>query len=92
MKNKRRKLSTAFKTKVVLEALSERYTIQELARKYEVHATQINKWKAHFLKNAESVFDTPSSSSPKPESEEEKLYKVIGQLKVENDFLKKALS
>ena len=92
MKNKRRKLSTAFKTKVVLEALSERYTIQELGRKYGVHSTQINKWKAHFLANAESVFDNSNGSSTKPESEEEKLYKVIGQLKVENDFLKKALS
>ena len=91
MKNKRRKLSTSFKTKVVLEALSERYTIQELGRKYEVHPNQINKWKTHFLEHAESVFEKPDSST-KPESEEEKLYKVIGQLKVENDFLKKALS
>jgi transposase len=92
MKNKRRKLSTAFKTKVVLEALSERYTIQELGRKYEVHATQINKWKAHFLEHAESVFENGNSSSTAPESTEEKLYKVIGEQKVEIDFLKKALS
>ena len=92
MKNKRRKLSTSFKTKVVLEALSERYTIQELGRKYGVHATRINKWKAHFLEHAESLFEKGNGSSIKPESDEEKLYKVIGQLKVENDFLKKALS
>jgi len=92
MKNNRRKFSTAFKTKVVLEALSERYTIQELGRKYGVHSTQINKWKAHFLENAESVFNNGNGSSTKPESAEEKLYKIIGEQKVEIDFLKKALS
>ena len=92
MKNKRRKLSTSFKTKVVLEALSERYTIQELGRKHGIHSTQINKWKAHFLEHAESVFDNGNGTSTKPESAEEKLYKIIGQQKVEIVFLKKALS
>ena len=92
MKNTRRKLSTAFKTKVVLEALSERYTIKELGRKHGVHATQINKWKAYFLEHAESLFENGNGSSVKPESAEEKLYKIIGEQKVEIDFLKKALS
>jgi len=92
MKNKRRKLSTGFKTKVVMEALSERYTIQEFGRKYGVHATQINKWKAHFLEHAESLFEKGDGSSIQPESAEEKLYKIIGKQKVEIDFLKKALS
>ena len=92
MKNKIRKLSTAFKTKVVLEALSERYTIQELGRKYGVHSTQINKWKSHFVEHAESLFEKGNGSSIKPESAEEKLYKIIGEQKVEIDFLKKALS
>lgn len=90
--SKRRKFSTTFKTKVVLEALSERYSIQELARKHQIHPTQISQWKSQFLENAESVFDKGSSKTSPAESEQEKLYKVIGQLKVENDFLKRALS
>lgn len=90
--NKRRKFSSAFKTKVVLEALSERFTIQELGRKYEVHPNQIAKWKSHFLEHAGSLFDKNSRSSGKAETEQEKLYKVIGRQKVEIDFLKKALS
>lgn len=92
MKNRRRKFSTAFKTKVVLEALSERYTIQELGRKHEIHPGQITKWKSHFLKNAESLFSKEHAANNRSETQEEKLYKVIGELKVENDFLKKALS
>lgn len=91
-KNKRRKFSSAFKTKVVLECLSERYSIQELARKHELHPNQISQWKTQFLVNAESVFEKGSTEKSKEETEQEKLYKVIGQLKVENDFLKKALS
>lgn len=88
----RRKHTSDFKTKVVLEALSERYTIQELGRKYEIHANQITKWKTHFLENAKGIFANGAESTIKPESEQEKLYKIIGQQRVEIDFLKKNLS
>jgi transposase len=90
--NKRRKFSSAFKTKVVIEALSERYSIQELSRKHGVHANQISKWKNQFLANAETVFERPSNTQSEEEMEKERLYKVIGQQKIEIDFLKKALS
>jgi transposase len=89
----RKKHTAEFKTKVVLEALSERYTIQELGRKYEIHPSQITQWKNYFLGNATGVFTKGSVSSDKKDpGEEERLYKIIGQQKVEIDFLKKALS
>ena len=90
--NKRRKFNSAFKTKVILEALSERYSIQELSRKHGVHANQISKWKNQFLANASSVFEKPGSNQSEEELDEERLFKVIGQQKIEIDFLKKALS
>lgn len=88
----RRKFTTKFKTKVVLEALKERLSLAELAKKHEIAPTQISLWKREFLDGAEDVFET-GSKSKKSETEEEKdaLLKTIGQLKVENDFLKKAL-
>lgn len=90
---KRRKFTTKFKTKVVLEALSGRYTAQELARKYEIHANQISQWKSQFLANAESVFEQGNSSKNRDiQAEKEKLFKIIGQQKVEIDFLKDASS
>ena len=89
----RKKHTAEFKTKVVLDALSERYTIQELGRKYEIHPSQITQWKTYFLENATGVFTKGSASSDKKDpGEEERLYKIIGQQKVEIDFLKKALS
>ncbi|MEY2950243.1 MAG: hypothetical protein RLZZ248_1444 [Bacteroidota bacterium] len=90
---KKRKFSSDFKAKVVLEALSERYTIQEIARKHEIHPSQITLWKNQFLKNASSVFDKPNSTSKDGQQDLEKRYlQTIGQQKMEIDFLKKALS
>jgi transposase len=88
----RRKFTSKFKTKVVLEALKERDTMQVLAQKFDITPQQINLWKREFLSQAESVFDK-GKTSKKSESEqkEDQLLKVIGQLKVENDFLSKAL-
>ena len=88
----RRKFTAAFKTKVVLEALSERLTLSELAEKHKIHPTQIGTWKKQFLNNASTVFDSGSGKPDKdPEKESNKLYKKIGQLQIEVDFLKKAL-
>ena len=88
---KRRKFTSKFKTKVVLEALKERSTIAELAQKFELHPNQINTWKKEFLNGAEDVFDSPSSTKSEEDLEKDRLLKTIGQLKVEVDFLKDAL-
>lgn len=89
---KRRKFTAKFKTKVVLEALSERYTLAELAERHQLHPNQISQWKSQFLSNAELVFQK-GTKSPKEQAENEKdqLLKMIGQQKVEIDFLKNAL-
>lgn len=91
-KQSRRKFTADFKSKVVIEALKERSTIEELSKKYEVHPTQINTWKREFLGKAASLFSDKNDSEQKQkEADTEKLYAQIGQLKVENDFLKKKL-
>jgi transposase len=52
----RRKFTSKFKTKVVLEALKERQTTQQLAQKFEISPQQINLWKREFLSQADTVF------------------------------------
>ena len=87
---KRKTYSASFKTKIVLEALQERETVQEIARKYELHPGQISTWKTQFLSQADQVFERGAS---KTENDQEKdaLFKKVGQLQLEVDFLKKVL-
>jgi transposase len=93
-KKNRRKFSADFKAKVVLEALKERNTVEELAKKYELHPNQIHSWKKEFLNNASVVFSSGEKrmeDKKQQEEEREKLYAQIGQQKVEIDWLKKKL-
>ncbi len=89
MKKSRRKFSSAFKANVAIEALKERESLAELSMRYEVHPTVISKWKIEFLEKSSGVFDKKSDAEPGVDPE--KLYAKIGQLEVENDFLKKSL-
>lgn len=83
--------SKEFKAKVALDALRGEKTVQELAQKYEIHANQVTIWKKQLISNATSAFDKPGNDKELDESEKKQnvLYSQIGQLKVENDFLKK---
>lgn len=90
-KQTRRKFSADFKAKVVLEAIKNQKTLAQLSQQYEVNVITISKWKADFLANMASIFERNGSSPDPQESPEmDKLYAQIGQLKVENDFLKKS--
>ena len=90
----RRKFTSQFKKKVVLEALKERDTMSALAAKYKLHPQQIATWKSHFLSHAESLFEKDTKIKSQQQSlaqEKETLLRTIGQQKVEIDFLKKSL-
>ena len=90
MKKTRRKFSGAFKAKVAIEALKERETLAELSKRFEVHPNMISKWKQEFLERSAEIFDKKSDADS--EVDPEKLYAKIGQLEIENDFLKKSLN
>lgn len=89
MKKERRKFSGAFKAKVAIEALKERETLAELSKRFEVHPNMISKWKQEFLERSAEVFEQKSDTAS--EVDVDKLYAKIGQLEMQNDFLKKNL-
>jgi len=92
MRRTRRKFGAEFKTKVALEALKERLTLAEMAKKYELHPNQISLWKQEFIEKSSLVFATKKSRKESEDAvDTEKLYSKIGQLEMENDFLKKNL-
>jgi transposase len=67
-------------------------SLEEIAKKYELHPVQISTWKKEANEKLSQVFGkTKQDDSAEIEKQMEKLYAQIGQLKVENDFLKKRL-
>jgi transposase-like protein len=91
MKAKRKQYSPSFKAKVALEALKDKDTLAELSKKFEVHPTQIGKWKQEFLSRAASVFEKASEAETGEQIDPDQLYAKIGRLELENEFLKKSL-
>ncbi len=95
MANKRKQYSAQFKAKIAIEAISGEKTVPELASQYELHPTVINNWKRQLQSEASKVFETGKGKKEKDESESQaqvdELYRQIGQLKVEKDFLSKSL-
>ncbi len=90
MKKSRRKFSPSFKAKVALEAIKDQLTLQEIASKFDIHPTQISTWKREFIENSSKAFESKSKADD-TDKEKSALYSKIGQLQVENDFLKKVL-
>jgi transposase-like protein len=86
----RKRHPAAFKAKVGLEALRGEKTIAELSSEYGVHGNQIRQWKKKVLEELPAIFSDRRRRSEK-EGEEltSELYRQIGQLKVELDWLKK---
>ena len=88
----RRVHPSAFKAKVALEAIKEQKTIAELASLYGVHPTQITKWKRKALDFIDQMFSDKFHQQAKSDDELiQELYKKIGKLQVEQDWLKKRL-
>ena len=92
MTKNRRKHNPSFKARVALEALKGEETIAELANRFEVHPSQIRKWKNEVAEGAAGIFGGDQNQKKKDDANlVAQLYQQIGQLKVERDFLDKAL-
>ncbi len=87
----RKRHSAEFKAKVALEAAKEIKTLNELASQYEIHSVQISQWKKQLLENVAEVFSTQKKNVNHAKKFDE-LYRQIGEVTVERDWLKKKLS
>jgi len=80
----------AFREKVAVEAIKEAETPGQLASRFAIHPIQVGVWKKAALSAIHQFFVNGNAKAKEEiEDEREELYKKIGRLEVENDFLKK---
>ena len=86
----RKQYDGAFKLKVILETYKNEKTMTQIASEYQVHAVQISQWRKQLQLEGPAIFQK-AKDQEKTEMKEliDELYKQIGQLKVERDWIKK---
>jgi transposase len=88
----RRHHGGAFKTRVVVEAIAGHKTVNEIASAYEIHPSQVGKWKAEALARLPEVLSDGRKVQVDSGSQREaRLYEEIGRLRMEVEYLKKKL-
>lgn len=87
------KYDSAFKAKVAMEAMKERESLSELAKRFNVSPTKITQWKEEFMQNAFQAFEKPADNKrelKKIKAENERLLRKVGQMTIDCDFFAKA--
>lgn len=91
---KKRTFSAEFKAKLVIELLKGEKELSQLASEHEIAPNQLRNWKSEFLANAANAFDNKKDENLKEtlkssEAEKDELYKKVGRLTTQVDWLKK---
>ena len=88
--SRRKRYDSRFKAQVALEAIKNQQTVTQIASDYGVHPNQVSQWKKQVLDQLPDLF-TPQRSKATPDTDPlvDELYRQIGQLKVELDWLQK---
>ena len=89
----RKKHEAAFKAKLVLEAIQEQKTLNQIASENDVHPNLLTRWKTDAIKGLPQLFLKDAGAIEKQqqlyERKIEELYTQIGKLTIELDWLKK---
>lgn len=91
----KRQFTAEYKAKIVLEILREEKSISEIASRENISVSQLHNWKKEFLENASRVFSQTKIerqaklNTRELAEREQALMAKVGQLTIENDWLKK---
>ena len=80
----------AEKAKIALEAIKGELSMAQISSQYGVHVTQIKAWKTQALEALQNGFDKkPDKIKQQSQILVDSLYRQIGQLTIECEWLKK---
>ena len=86
----RKSYDSRLKVQVALEALKNHRTIAQIASEYGIHPNMVTQWKQRLLNELPDIFNNKHQKNKQDnETLQAELYRQIGQLKVELDWLKK---
>lgn len=86
----RKQYTAQFKAKVAMEAITGHRTVNEIASAYGVHPTQVTNWKHQAIKRLPEIRTNGSPVlADRDEALIDRLCQQIGQLTMENEYLKK---
>ena len=96
MSKQRKSYTPEFKLKVVLESLQRDTTQEEACKKFGISSSMLHRWTKDFQANAAGAFFDKRDPKQKAQSQgfapgesPDDLKKIIGELTVQNEILKK---
>ena len=88
--SRRKRYDCQFKAQVAIEAIKNQQTIAQIASEYGVHPNQVSQWKKQALEQLPQLLASGRSKAASDNDQlVDELYRQIGQLKVELDWLQK---
>jgi len=96
MDTPRKTYTPEFKLKVVLESMQRDTTQEAVCKRFGISSSMLHRWKKEFQQNTTSVFYDKRDPKQKaqaqgyePGESPDDLKKIIGELTVQNEILKK---
>ncbi len=93
MTNKRKQYTAEFKFRAVMESFQRDTTIEAVCRRFDVPSSVMSRWRQEFQQNGPRAFEgkhKEQERTPAPGESPEELKKIIGELTVQNELLKKS--
>ena len=86
---KRRKFSADFKSRVVMEMLTEQKSAAQASREYGIKDSVLSRWKQEFIERSPQLFEQGTASDDRDQRIAE-LERMVGRLAMELEMAKKA--
>ncbi len=93
MTSKRKQYTSEFKFKAVMESFQRDTTIEAVCRRFDVPSSVMSRWRQEFQQNGPAAFEGKRREQERhndPAESPEELKKIIGELTVQNELLKKS--